>query len=75
MVLRKEPIGGTVNPIKRSQEDTVTDEEKCVQHNTPQTFLNKEDYEGDTDENNSFTYDLWTGNDDFVRNFYKEQEN
>ena len=31
-VLRKEPIGDTVNPRKISQEDTVIDQEKDCQH-------------------------------------------
>ena len=34
--LRKEPIRDTVNPRKRSQEDTVTDVGKGGQHKTPQ---------------------------------------
>ena len=38
-------------------------------------FKNKDYYEGDNDENNRFTDDSHTGNDDFVRNLDKEQEN
>ena len=53
LVIRKEPIRVTVNPRKLSQEDTVTNVEKCSQHKTPRHFWNKEYDEGDTNENNS----------------------
>ena len=55
MVIRKEPIRVTLNPKKLSQEDTVTNVELGNQHKTPRHFWNKEDYEGDTNKNNSFT--------------------
>ena len=35
LVIRKEPIGDTVNPRKISQEDTVKDEEKVTLLKTP----------------------------------------
>ena len=69
--IRKEHIRDTVNPRKISQEDTVTDVEKGIQHKKYRPFQNKEDYEGDTDKNNIFTDDLRTENDDCVRNLDK----
>ena len=41
--------------------------EKESPHKTSQPFQRKEDYEGDTDENNSNTNDSISENDDFVR--------
>ena len=41
LVLRKEPIRDTVNLRIRSQEYTITDSEKVIQHKTPQPFRNK----------------------------------
>ena len=70
-VIRKEPIIDTVNSRKISQEDTVTHVEKGSQHKTPQTFLDKEDYECDTDEKNIFTDDSRTDNDYCVINLNK----
>ena len=57
LVLKKETIGYTVNPRKISQEDTVTDTEKGIQHKTPRPFQNKEYYEGDTNEKKCFIDD------------------
>ena len=57
LVLRKEPIRDTVNLRKISQEDTVIYPEKGSQHKTSRPFRNKEDYEGDTNEKNSYTND------------------
>ena len=62
MVIRKEPIGDTVNPRILSQEDNVTDNEKVYLRKTTQTFRNKVDYEGDTDEKSRFTDDSLTQN-------------
>ena len=67
LVLRKEPIRDTVNPRKISHGDTLIDTEKGSQHKTPRPFKNKEDYEGDTDENNCYNYDSQTGDDDCVK--------
>ena len=66
-VLRKEPIGYTVSSRKISQEDTVIDEEKGIQHKTYQTFVYKEYYEGDTNENNRYTDDSRTSNGDCLK--------
>ena len=75
MVLRKEPIGDTANPRKISQEYTVIDPGKGSQHETSRPFQDKEYYEGDTDEDNCYTDDSWTRNDDCVRRSDIEQEN
>ena len=66
--IKKEPIRDTVNPRQIPQEDTVTDVEKYNINKTPPPFLNKVNYEGDIDENNYFTDNLRTKNDDCVRN-------
>ena len=56
-----------MNPRKRSQENTVIDTGKGSQYKIYQNFINKEDYEVDTDETNPYTNDSRTGNDYFVR--------
>ena len=72
LVIRKELIGDTVNPGKIPKDYTVTDVEKYSLHQTPKTFRNKVDYEGDTNENNCCTDYSQTVNDDCVRNLDKE---
>ena len=47
--------------------------EKGSQHKTPRPFQNTDYYEVDTDENNCFTDDSRNVNDDYIRNFDKEQ--
>ena len=74
LVIRKKYIGDTVNPRKRSKDDTVTDVEKYSLHKTPPSFWHNADYEGDTYENNRCSDDSRTETDDCVRNLDKEHE-
>ena len=75
LVLRKEPIGDTVNQRKILQEDNVIDPEKGSQHKTSRPYQNKKYYEGDTDGNNCYTDDSRTGNDYCAGKLDTEQEN
>ena len=75
MVVRKKPIGDTVNHRKILQEDTVIDPEKGRQHKRYRNFRYKEYYEGYRNERNPYTDDSQTGNDDCVRKLDTEQEN
>ena len=69
LIPRKEPIPETLYPIKISQGDSIMPPEKESPHKTSQSFLHKEDYQGDTDENNCNTYDSRSNNETFVNCF------
>ena len=49
-IIIKQPIKEPVNPRKITQENPFTEVEKGITKETPQSFLNKVDYKGDTNE-------------------------
>ena len=74
MVIRKGPIGDTINPKKISKEDTVTNVERDSLHKTLPHFRQKVDYKSDTYENKHFYDNSQTETDDCERNLDKEHK-
>ena len=75
MIIRKQPIKEPVNPRKNTKDDTIPDIEKSIPKETPPSFRNKVDCEGDTNEKTRGYDNSPSETDAFVRNLDREHEN